>query len=383
MNAVTTIVGKYTDMPQVECVQGPEVPGSYSVATSAYCIDPLRDARWKEFIDRHPRASVFHSLEWLQALSRTYGYRPLAYTTAGPSEELQNAVVFCRVESWLTGRRLVSLPFSDHCQPLVDTEEDLALISTALEQELHQRQWRYIEMRPLHPFQLHTRAPHMTLNYSFHELDLRLDLATIFRNFHKSSIQRKIRRAEREALRYCKGSTEMLLDDFYALLKVTRQRHGVPPQPRRWFTNLLNCFGDDLTIRVAYKEKRPVAAMLTITHKNTLIYKYGCRDCRFNSLGGMHSLFWRAIQEAKAAGLRSIDFGRSDADQRGLITFKSRWGARESLITYSRYGNLEETRQFCDLPAGSWNSRAARFVLRHLPLSILSLTGQVLYRHIG
>ena len=35
-----------------------------------------------------------------------------------PDEPLENGFLFCRVESWLTGRRLVSLPFSDHCEPL-------------------------------------------------------------------------------------------------------------------------------------------------------------------------------------------------------------------------------------------------------------------------
>jgi CelD/BcsL family acetyltransferase involved in cellulose biosynthesis len=383
MNALTTIVGKYTDMPHLECLQGPEAVVSHTVAKTAYRIDPFHDLRWNEFIDRHPEASLFHSLEWLRALSRTYGYRPLAYTTAGPDEELRNAVVFCRVESWLTGRRLVSLPFSDHCQPLVDTQEDLEIISTALEQELRQEQWRYLEMRPLQSFQLDTPLPCATLSYSFHELDLRPDLDTIFRNFHKSSIQRKIRRAEREALSYCEGSTEILLNDFYALFKITRRRHGVPPQPRKWFANLIEAFGDDLKIRVAYKDTKPVAAILTLRHKNTLIYKYGGCDARFNRLGGMHCLFWKAIQEAKAAGLRSIDFGRADADQRGLITFKNRWGAKESLLTYLRYGDPEQTAQFCDLPAGSCKSSAARFVLRHLPISVLSLTGLLLYPHVG
>jgi hypothetical protein len=35
-------------------------------------------------------------------------------------------LVFCRVRSWLTGRRSISLPFSDHCEPLVESHEALA-----------------------------------------------------------------------------------------------------------------------------------------------------------------------------------------------------------------------------------------------------------------
>src|SRR6266478_8023935 len=114
-----------------------------------YRIEPLKDSRWERFLEVHPRASVFHSSAWLEALRRTYGYQSIAYTTSTPGEELQNGIVFCRVESWLTGRRLVSLPFSDHCEPLVQKPEDLQTLVDGLEQELRNSNWRYIEIRPL------------------------------------------------------------------------------------------------------------------------------------------------------------------------------------------------------------------------------------------
>ena len=83
-------------------------------------VDPLRDDRWVDFVTKHPNASVFHTRQWLEALSRTYKYEPVAYTDSRQAEPLTNALLFCRVRSWVTGRRLVSLPFSDHCQPLVE-----------------------------------------------------------------------------------------------------------------------------------------------------------------------------------------------------------------------------------------------------------------------
>ncbi len=83
-----------------------------------YQIDPVRDPRWAVFLKRHPRASVFHTPGWLEALCRSYGYESIGYTSSPPGEEIRNGLVFCRVDSWLTGRRMVSLPFSDHCEPL-------------------------------------------------------------------------------------------------------------------------------------------------------------------------------------------------------------------------------------------------------------------------
>ena len=85
---------------------------------AVFCTNPLNDARWPEFLERHPDASIFHTRAWLEALYRTYGYEPVAYTTSGPASDLTDAIVFCKVDSWLTGKRLVSLPFFEHLMNL-------------------------------------------------------------------------------------------------------------------------------------------------------------------------------------------------------------------------------------------------------------------------
>jgi CelD/BcsL family acetyltransferase involved in cellulose biosynthesis len=329
----------------------------------------------------HPNSSVFHSSAWLTALSRTYGFKPVAYTTCPNDEELKNAVVFCRVDSWLTGRRLISLPFSDHCEPLVDAEDDLEALSALLDQEVRNEKWRYMELRPLGRFEISPALQTTTLAFSFHRLDLTPDLVVLFRNLHKSSIQRKIRRAEREGLKYREGSNQSLLDHFYGLFMRTRKRHKLPPPPRKWFANLMESFGEKLKIRAVFKDERLVAAMMTIHHKDTMFYKYGCSDARYNHLGSMPSLYWRAIHDAKRQHCRFFDLGRTDIDQQGLITFKNRWGATETTLNYLRYGVARGSTHSLDLITSNWKSRAAKYVLEHLPLGILSLTGRALYRH--
>jgi len=350
---------------------------------TVYRLDPRTDPRWAAFVESHPRASIFHSSSWLEALSRTYAYKPVVWTTSPEGMPLRTGIVFCEVDSWLTGRRLVSLPFSDHCEPLIDREEDLPTFAKALENEVPRRKWRYIEIRPLANFPLMTALNHTTVLYHFHQLDLEPDLGTLFRNFHRDSIQRKIRRAEREGLRYEEGASEVLLDRFYRIFRMTRARHNVPPQPRRWFRNLMNCFGDALKIRVAYKNDQPIAAMITLRHKDTMVYKYGGSDSRFSACGGVHLLYWQSIQDAKNAGLRSFDLGRTDAGQDGLVTFKNRWGAARSTLTYSRYAPTQTSTHVFDLPIRDWKSRAAKVVLSHLPDRVLPLIGSVLYKHVG
>ena len=348
-----------------------------------YRFQPLDDPRWRTFLQRHPRSSVFHTVEWLDALRRSYGYEPIAITTCPPTADLRNAVVFCHVNSWLTGRRLVSLPFSDHCEPLVDTTTDMEAIIENVETEIGRQELRYAEIRPMHATGSVTGGYHGTRSYCLHLTDIRPDLDELFRKFHKDSIQRKIRRAEREGLTYEDGRSASLLNVFYGLMLLTRRRHGVPPQPIGWFQALIDCFGQALKIRVVFKSKQPVAAVLTLRYKDTVVYKYGCSDTEFHNLGGMHLLLWRTIREAKEDGLCVLDLGRSDWEDRGLITFKDRWGSKQSTLTYLRFFAPTEVRRTMMATDAEWNRRTAKKVFRCLPDWTLRSVGDLLYRHFG
>src|ERR1700738_4315153 len=162
---------------------------------SVYKFNPLQDPRWQSFVDRHQHGSVFHTTYWLKALQRTYGYEPTVYTTTPPGKELSNGIVFCRIRSWVSGSRLVSLPFSDHCEPLADAQ-DMSELMDWLRASRQRKQWKYIELRPLSA-EGASRAWDLPKSESFslQVLDLRPTVDTLFRNFHKSCVQRKIQRA--------------------------------------------------------------------------------------------------------------------------------------------------------------------------------------------
>jgi len=344
---------------------------------AVYTFNPVLDARWAAFLQEHPRASVFHSAPWLESLSRTYGYEPLAFTTSAPSTELTNAVVFCRIRSWLTGRRLVSLPFSDHCEPLVDRSDELDEMIPHLKKHVDEGKCKYIEIRPVSCELDRQKDLNISAAYSFHRLNLRPNAQELFRNFHKNCVQRKIGRAEREKLTYDGGNSEALLKEFYRLLVMSRRRQSLPPQPIGWFRRLIAAFGKDLTIRVASKDGVAVASILTLSHKKTIVYKYGCSDPAANKFGGMALLFWRTIQEAQQNGLEELDMGRSDADNPGLVAFKDHWGAIGTSIKYWRYCAKPGE------PQKKWKKMLARQVISTAPDSVLETIGKLLYRHVG
>jgi CelD/BcsL family acetyltransferase involved in cellulose biosynthesis len=340
-----------------------------------YEIDPLQDHRWPTFLEHHPQATLFHSPKWLGALQRTYGFRVGVLTSAGPGERLGNGLVFCRVRSWATGARLVSVPFSDHCAPLLESEAEFNGLWSHLKQECDNGRQKYLEIRSA---SVHSDGLANSARFCLHRLDLRPSLTDLFHAFHESCIRRKIARAQREGVSYEEGTSEELLNNFYRLNVLTRRRHLIPPQPLSWFRNLIACMGGDLKIRLANLEGRPVAGIMTIRFKTSMTYKYGCSDPHFHRLGTMQLLMWEAIQEAKADGLLEFDMGRTDWNNEGLLQFKDHWGSARSNLTYLRYPGPEIHRRTENIPV-----RVAKLFFTWAPSKLLTAAGGVLYPHIA
>jgi hypothetical protein len=346
-----------------------------------YEVDPTHDLRWTELVERHPKASVFHTVAWLETLRRTYGYEPVVFTTSSPTSELKNGLVFCRVNSWLTGRRLVSLSFSDHCEPLYDSAEDLNFLIRHLQTASKPQGWKYVELRPINgnfgqtgdgmEFRPATR-------YFLHRLRLRPDLNDLFRAFDRDSVQRRIQRAEQAGLVEKCGRSDDLLKKFYSLFVITRGRHRLPPIPFAWFQNLIQCQGKALEIRVAYKDEIPIAAILTLRFRDVLYYKYGCSDARFNKYGATPWLFWKAIAAGKSNGAMEFDMGRTEEHNAGLLAFKNHWVSQPEPLIYWRFPQKSST----DL-ADSWKLTLAKHMFSYMPHRILTIVGKLIYRHIG
>jgi lipid II:glycine glycyltransferase (peptidoglycan interpeptide bridge formation enzyme) len=301
----------------------------------------------------------------------------MVLTTSAPESELRNGIVFCMIQSWLTGRRIVSLPFSDHCEPLANGPEELNTLIEGLIKEFHKHGCKRVEVRPVSALSVR-QGLKASQEFVSHKLDLRDGRERVFRRLHKDCVQRKIRRAERESLTCVEGRSAELLNQFYRLLVISRRRQQLPPQPLDWFRNLLDCLGDQINIRVASKEHQPIAAIMTLRFKDVLTYKYGCSDHRFHRFGGVQLLLWKAIDQAISNGAREVDMGRSDLDSPGLITFKDRWAAAQSRLIYWASPAHSATRS-----QSGWKLNTAKKIFSHAPTTCLTFVGNLLYKHVG
>ena len=109
-------------------------------------VNPLEDSRWDDRLidDLHP--SFFHSSAWARVLHDVYGYTPV-YFVVRNAERLQSLLPIMEVDSWLTGRRGISLPFTDECEPLCSDPAGYPGLLEEAMRHAEARDWKYMECR--------------------------------------------------------------------------------------------------------------------------------------------------------------------------------------------------------------------------------------------
>jgi CelD/BcsL family acetyltransferase involved in cellulose biosynthesis len=339
-------------------------------------VDPLADPRWLELIGGAAEATVFHHPSWLRLLQATYRYDVFACCVSADDDALVAGLPVARVSSRLTGTRLVALPFSDLCPPLVapGAPEGAAAAQHAALEVLHRQSGLPLEVRGTG--EILRRAPPGE-RFHHHVLELERDVEAVQQRFAKPQAMRGVRRALREGLSAEMRTDRRALATFYRLHVATRARLGVPTQPRRFILGLEQLFDQSLGfVLLIRREGRAVAGGVFLTFRDVLTYKYGASDARFLGARPNNLLFMEAIRWGCEHGFRALDFGRTDWDQAGLRAFKLSWGPDERELRYRHFGGSRQLR----------NQRAERLLsglIRRSPPLAGRVIGEVLYGHAG
>lgn len=321
--------------------------------------------------------SFFHSKEWGKLLIESYNYKPTYYTLF-ENGELSAVIPMMEVNSWITGNRAISLPFSDYCEPLFKSRNLSQTLAEEIIKTLEIQKTKYIEFRTskhLYPFETeqYRRDLRHILKLDKNESDLLKQCS--------DNTKRNIKKAAKENLSLKIQNDENGIRNFYDMMCETRKKHGLPPQPFSFFKNILDLiitkgFGD---ILFAIKDNNYISGAIYLKFGKKLLYKYGASYSQYLKFRGNHFVMWEAIKKYKNEGYEEFDFGESDLEQEGLKRFKRGWNADELSIYTTRY-NLKE-KNF--LPVSPLTQGFHTKIFSHLPISILKIIGNNLYKHIG
>ena len=213
-------------------------------------------------------------------------------------------------------------------------------------------------------------------SFYHHEVPLGPDYEAVAARFRQNA-KRDIKRAAREGIEVHRGTGRAELDAFYELHLRTRQRQGVPTQPRRFIRRFERLFEHGLGfVLVATAEGTPAAAAVYLTCGQTLTYKYGASSVQFLKRRPNHAVFAESIRWGCANGMTTLDLGRTDLDNDGLRAFKVGWGGEERVLAYSSLSTKAKS------SGGGIPSVAHALICRTPPIAG-RLAGLALYRHFG
>ena len=348
-------------------------------------VDPHKDTRWDAFVVAHPHGTIYHHSAWLGVLESAFGHTPFCIGAEDEQTgQLTGVLPFFLIQSWLTGKRLVSLPTTGYCNPLMPA----SMLKNAL--AFAREKLPYIdsiELRCQDGPQGESQAEPSAMpgiqkdtSYVTHILDLQAPLDNIFASFHQSGVRRRIKKAERSGLTLRMADDESDLKRFYELETEVRRKHGLPPHPYRFFEKMWQVLTPRgmLCMPVIEHQGQIIAAAIMLSFKGTMTYEYGASDSNFLQLCPNHKMFWDMIQSAHTQGMQAFDFGRTAVSHTSLITFKQRWGAKQYDLAHHYF---LKGRKF-NTSEGMLRNLLG-MVNRHLSAPLLNWEGQWLFRHIS
>jgi Acetyltransferase (GNAT) domain len=348
---------------------------SGGLSLNATLMNPLADSEWDDALNMHPDATIFHSTAWARVLVDTYGHRP-CYVQMSLNGSLLALVPMMEVQSVLTRSRGICLPFSDYCGPLTFSNFGHELVTQKLQQIARERGWSYFELRSRSIIPVDVPASE---SYYGHFLDLKIGPEALISNF-SSSVQRAVRKAQRSGLTVSIQSTPDAMAQFYKLHLRTRRRHGVPPQPRSFFTNIQrHVISPGLGFIVLVEcQKGPIAAAIFFKLGRHAVYKFGASDERLQELRANNLAMFEAIRYLAEGAAEVLHFGRTETQNQGLRRFKLSWGATEETLDYARFDTASESWKYlCESHSG-FHKR----IFRTLPASLNRLAGAIIYPHL-
>lgn len=348
-------------------------------------INPMAEHQaWNEFVENHSLASFYHQAGWAGVIEQTFSHTQACYfVLKNRQNQLEAALPLFLVKSRLLGNRLVSLPFTPNCDPLVETARQWEQLMDAVLIYQQEVQAKYLELRAFFsPAEIYDHKLNQNRDYATFELTLDQPPEKLRQKFHKGCVLRSLKKAEKNGVQLRWGSSEADLRAFCDLLILTRRKHGFPPQPFEFYENMWKAFypKNQIALPLAVYQGKIVAGIILFKYRRRVHYEFVASDLDYLNVRPNHFLIWQSLKAAWDGGFNIFDFGKTPLDNPGLVQFKERWGAAARPLTYRFYSAEKSTTAANDRRSGF---QLVKRFFKSAPLPLTKLTGRLVYQHLG
>lgn len=348
-------------------------------------IDPIKDPRWDVFVESHPFGWICHLSGWKQVLEASFPHmKGYHLALVDHSNKIQAGLPLFEVRSWLTGDRLVSIPFATLCDPLVSSVGEMEALLDAAKKLSKDLRTSYIEIRTTNSH-FFMKDPQFTGNYSYknHYLELNQEVEKLWKSLHRKAVRQEINRANKNKLTLKIGESEGDLTEFYGLYVKTRKRLGLPAHPYPFLKSLWVIFGPTkrMILCLAKHQNQLIGGHIIFRFNRRVSAEFEGWNKAFHKFSPNHFLFWEEIKSANKEGFKIYDFGRTSSSNTSLMAFKGHWGTIVidlPIFSYPReVGNRGDGRE------DSLSYKLVSQVCRFAPEPVLRKLGEFCYKHLG
>lgn len=351
-------------------------------------VAPITDeAAVTRLLDRCDGATPFHDPRWCRAIGQGcgHGFHLLGATTT--TGELVGYLPLTHVRSKLFGDALVSSAFAVGGGILADDERTASALADAawalaarlgvgtveLRGGIDPAPARGDDERAATPWQRDDET------YAHFIRDLAED--------DQAQLLAITRRQRAEVRKSLKGDLSVRIGrdaidrrQHYAVYAESVRNLGTPVFPRALFDAVLDAFGDDADILTVLDNDVPVASVLSLYHRGTVMPYWGGGTFAARRLRANERVHYELMLHARRSGCTRFDFGRSKVGT-GAYAYKKNWGFEPTpLVYYARSADGQTQRSINPLDA---KYRLQVALWRKLPLGIANRVGPLIARGLG
>ncbi|WP_136161779.1 FemAB family XrtA/PEP-CTERM system-associated protein [Sphingomonas flavalba] len=347
-------------------------------AIRAVVLDAARETvRIDAFVRDHPDSTPFHLTGWGRAVAEGCGQRAhMLVAEAGGA--IVGVLPLTEVRSRLFGRALVSSGFA--------VGGGILALSDAAAMMLAEAGWALAGRLGCPSLELRGGALPTGATWRIDDSQYAGFARPLAADDDAEmlAIPRKqraeLRRALAGRLRVVVGRDAAALDAHYAVYAESVRNLGTPVFPRSLFRFVIRNLQQDSDIISVYDDAVPVASVLSLYHRGTVMPYWGGGTHRARAIRANDLLYFALMRHARERGCTWFDFGRSKPGT-GAFAFKKNWGFAPVPLRYA-------TRTAPGAAARAINPLSPRYRMqvalwRRLPLALANRIGPPIARGLG
>jgi FemAB-related protein (PEP-CTERM system-associated) len=348
-----------------------------AMVREANLADTSECMRVDDYVMQHPDSTPFHLTAWLRGVETGTGQPASCLIVESVTGMIEGVLPLHAVGSPLFGRALVSSGFAVGGGILASNQ--------AVAERLAEAAWELAKTKKCPTVELRGGAlPH----------GLWIIKGNAHANFARpltpdddaelQAIPRKqraeVRKGLEKGLVVETGNSQRDLDWHYRVYSESVRNLGTPVFPKALMAEVLRAFGEDADILTVLSDGKPVASVLSLYHKGSVMPYWGGGVFEARALRANDVMYYALMNHARRRGCVAFDFGRSKVGS-GAFAFKKNWGFEPQPLSYAlRTADGAEPR---DINPNSPKYKAKISAWQKLPLPVANLIGPWIAKGLG